>query len=340
MKNKKLCLALLASICMCTGCNESSSKTKPNTEEKTLTDFIDVTKIDIEVDETFDLNPYFLNPDAPFSFQIINEKTASLNDKVITGVKKGSTELYIYYGDSYQKIPVNVFDKKALKMSFDFSKGRLYNKKVLIFGDSVSYGAGLKAGESKWWEILQSNLGFNATNYAVSGTTMTYMYAGSNIEKEYRSSGRMFNGVGFILSNINQVKTADYIFIFYGHNDLYFQPPIGDSNEAPKTLDECTSFKASYAYGIKTIQENNPKARIILITPNYSIYTPNPNYNIHLGYADYNEAILDLAEYYRLKTYYIWELTKEAHEKQSILADNVHMNARGHQILADYILNS
>ena len=358
MKMKKLCLSLLASFCFCTGCNSSGGgssslnggssnsgssfvEKQPDLSNKTETQFVTFDSLDLEVNETFDLTSYLQESSATdFTFEIVNTNTASIDTQnVITGLATGETNLYIYSDNYYQRIALNVKEVGALSSSFTFEYGRMVNKKVLIFGDSVSYGQGLSTGQPKWWEIMQETLQFKATNYAVSGTTMTYAYEGSHIKEEYSAQGPYFNGVGFITSNVNAVRQANYIFIFYGHNDMYFQPPIGETTYLPKTMEECTTFKASYAYAINLIQTVNPSARIILITPNYSLYQPNPAYDIGLTYGHYNTAILDMAEYYHVRAVYLWDATKAEHEKQSILADSVHMNTRGHQIVANLILN-
>lgn len=355
MKFKKLGLAAFVCAFALTGCNDktSSSSSTPSVPDeivsvdvsgKTETDLIAMNDLSIEVDETYDFTKLLTDTTFAldtFELAVTNksctEVTKTSSSYILKGLKEGSSDLYVIHEDQYQIIPISILKLGALSTSFTFDWGRLSNKAVTIFGDSVSYGAGLPDG-ARYWQLLDEELNFSSVqSFAVGGTTMTYSYDGSHIWEEYSEQGKGFNGVSFVVNNSQRVIRSNYIIIFYGHNDMYFQPDIGTTEYLPEKIEDCNSFKSSYAYALNFIKKNNPYARILLITPNYSVYKPNPSYDVGLTYEDYRQAIIDMANYYGVRYLDIWDDTYEEHQKNSILSDSVHLNAHGHRVVADLI---
>ncbi len=358
MKFKKLYLAAFICVFALTGCDKtsSSSSTTPSAPPdeivsvdvtgKTEAKLIEMESLDIEVDETYDFTKLLTdtsNTLDSFELAITNKSctqvTKTSSSYILRGLKEGSSDLYIIHNNQYQIIPISILEIGALSDSFTFDWGRLSNKAVTIFGDSVSYGAGLP-DNTRYWQLLDEELNFSSVqSYAVGGTTMTYSYDDSHIWEEYAAQGKGFNGVSYVVNNSQRVIRSNYIIIFYGHNDMYFQPTIGTTEYLPSKIEDCNSFKSSYAYALNFIKQNNPYARVLLITPNYSVYQPNPSYDVGLTYADYRQAIIDMANYYNVRYLDIWDDTYQAHKENSILSDSVHLNARGHRVVADLIKN-
>ena len=113
-----------------------------------------------------------------------------LNFKKFTleGKKEGVTNLIIEKEGAYQKVKIEVKKENSLTSNWTFeqlieSKQR---KNFVVIGDSVSADE-TYFNKDKTYASLVSNLvgGKLIKNYAIGGTTATYMYKGSNIEKEY-----------------------------------------------------------------------------------------------------------------------------------------------------------
>ena len=144
---------------------------------------------------------------------------------------------------------------------------------------------------------------------------------------------------------MGELDNVDYVFIAYGHNDQYFQPPItvdGDDSYAVNSFDSCHSFKGSYRYMIETLKLANPNVRIILLNCTYSEYDKsNPSrYGKTYSYADYRNAISEIGTEYNLTTIEPWEYLSiffDAHDNKIYYKDAVHLSERGHLELGQFI---
>ena len=149
--------------------------------------------------------------------------------------------------------------------TFKINKDFFANKNLLILGDSASAQATI--GNNKTYStLLKEELNINELkNAAIGGTTLTYMYEGSNIYKEYKDNAEAIDGCRVVtnLSKNNELSKFDYVIIAYGHNDQYFQPPLDEENTNPLALNDIHSFKNSYRYIIKTLKEANKNVNII-----------------------------------------------------------------------------
>ena len=73
--------------------------------------------------------------------------------------------------------------------TFDFNIHRLEGKNIVSFGDSVTADATIGASGLTYPRLFASKYSMNfKANYAIGGTTATYMYKGSNIYKEYANN--------------------------------------------------------------------------------------------------------------------------------------------------------
>ena len=243
--------------------------------------------IKIEVNEFYDLSN-LINDDVKVTVE--NENILLFDKKIIKGLKTGKTT--IFFND--KSIEVNVIKQNSLKNDFTLSYGYLSNKNLLILGDSVSAQATIGDGKT-YSTLLKEKLNINTLlNAAIGGTTLTYMYEGSNIDKEYHSNEVALDGCRVVkkLEDENKLSNFDYVIIAYGHNDQYFKPSIDEENTIVKSLNDCHSFKNSFRFIINTLMKNNPNVRITILNCTYSEYDKaDPSkYHGNVFYIDYRKA--------------------------------------------------
>ena len=232
--------------------------------------------------------------------------------------------------------------------SYTISKDFFESKNVLILGDSVSAKATIGFENKTYSDLLKENLNINNLhNAAIGGTTLTYMYEGSNIDKEYHSHEVAIDACRVVsrLAIDNKLKDFDYVFIAYGHNDQYFKPEITQENEEQVTyLEQCKSFKGSYNFIINTLKKHNPNVKIIILNCTYSEYdiaSISP-YGNKFSYIDYRNASKEIADKNNLKYIDPWEYMKpfmDYKTTNTYYKDSVHISPLGHQKLYEFILN-
>lgn len=348
MKKKNVLALTSAMLFSLVGCSENDNSEKVS-QENYVTIVKDLSKIDIEVDETYDLS-YVIKANNGMEVMLDESTVAELNSNVITGKEVGVTSLVLSLNGNKQKVDLNVVKKGALSSTFSYETGRLGGKKIVAFGDSVTANATVGGGNT-YYDNFANKFRMNAVkNYAIGGTTATYMYEGSNIYKEYAGNTIAIDGVRVVKNayDKNELKDIDYAFIAYGHNDQYFQPPItveGDSTYDVNSFDSCHSFKGSYRYMINTLKLANPNIRIILMNCTYSKYdVSNPSrYGKTYSYADYRQAIKELSEEFSLTHIDPWEHLEiyfDAYDSKYYYKDSVHLSEAGHIVLTQYIIDS
>ena len=340
-----LAIAMLLSVC---GCGQQSTSSASSKDEF-VTIVENLNQIDIEVDETFNIS-YALKSYPEISATLENNQIATLDSDIILGKTVGESKLTLSLDGKKQLVNVNVHEKGALGSSFSFELGRLGGKKIVAFGDSVTANATVGGANTYYNNFANKYRMLDVKNYAIGGTTATYMYEGSNIYKEYANSSVAIDGVRVVKSayDSNELSDIDYAFIAYGHNDQYFQPPIsanGDDFYNINSFDSCNSFKGSYRYMINTLKAANPNIRIMLLNCTYSEYNlSNPSrYGKTYSYDDYRLAIKEIAEEFSISHIDPWdhmEIYFDAYDTRHYYKDPVHLSVEGHKILTQYIISS
>ena len=282
----------------------------------------------IEINETYDLNN---------NINFENEYVC-INNGIIKGLKEGSF--------SFENLTINVVKENALSDSFELSYGRLSNKNLLVLGDSVSAQATI--GNNKTYStLLKEALNINILhNAAIGGTTLTYMYEGSNIDKEYHNHEVAIDGCRVVsrLAVDNKLKDFDYAIIAYGHNDQFFKPEVEQENTDINYLEQCKSYKASFRFIINTLRKHNPNIRIIVLNCTYSEYdiaSVSP-YGTKYNYLSYRNASKEIASEYKLKYIDPWDYMKPYSDYQTdkyYYQDCVHISPNGHKVLFEFLLN-
>ena len=147
------------------------------------------------------------------------------------------------------------------------SRHDLTDKKIVAFGDSLTAQSTIKCPKT-YLNLLFNDCGMKYfENYAIGGTTATYMYKGSNIDKEYHDNTTAIDGCRSVKRAVenHEIDDIDYAFIEFGHNDQFFQPPLDSKDDNTLSLSNCVSFKASYRYMIRMLRKANPKIKIIIL---------------------------------------------------------------------------
>ena len=341
-----LTLISLSLFTLC-ACNEEETKVVEDEPEYT-TIVSDIEKIEIEIDETYNLG-YIVSLNEGMKVEVKDDSVVEIKDNVLKGLKVGESSIYLSLADKVQLVNVKVYEKGALSSTFSFDKERLSGKVLAAFGDSVTAPATI-GGAKTYVENFATKFKMEvAKNYAIGGTTGTYMYEGSNIYKEYATNKVAIDGVRVVKNayDLGELQNLDYVFIAYGHNDQYFQAPLnadGDDQYDLNSFASCHSFKGSYRYMINTLKLANPNVRIIILGCTYSEYDfSNPSrYGSTYKYADYIQAMKEIAEEFNLTYIDLWTYMMPYYDNYSekfYYKDSVHLSAEGHKLLANYICN-
>lgn len=347
MKKSKIVGATVAMLLSVSGCGENTSTS--SSEEQYVTIIEDFSQIDIEVGETYNIS-YAIKSNSNISVSLSDDSLAELDKNIITGKEVRESSLVLQLEDKKQLVNLNIHSKGELSETFSFDIGRLANKKIVAFGDSVTANATVGGANTYYNNFANKFRMLDVKNYAIGGTTATYMYEGSNIYKEYANATQAIDGVRVVKQayDNNELSDVDYAFIAYGHNDQYFQPPItasGDDAYDVNSFDSCKSFKGSYRYMVNTLKLANPNIRIMLLNCTYSEYdkTNKSPYGSIYSYDDYRTAIQELATELSLTYIDPWDHLQmyfDAYDSRYYYKDTVHLSEEGHKILTQYIINS
>ena len=336
----------------------SSSETQVSIEDSS--DIFDVSKY-IQKD-FFKVNDLYFNVDETYRLDLMKNDGVSLNNVnylssipnnlsisdtgLIRAISNDTQEevegkIYVYDDTNYQEIDVHVVDKNEYGnyfMSVDI--GRLYGKNVIFFGDSITHNWARYPGGNKESDNGSTSLGYNhipilnsachfnkLVNAAWSGGTMAYLY-----NHPERFVYKCFPGC--VEDHIDDLKDMDYVFVFYGTNDLTEQVKIGTDFETMEyNQTSSASFKASMKYGIERIQEVAPKANMIFMNILYRTGD-----GVSIKRSQYNEAIDDFSKAYMIKLLDVSTLFTAANSYKYLKTDGLHPSETGYQAIANYIL--
>lgn len=276
---------------------------------------------------------------------IRDQSLLSFEDDSLVALKEGQTYLMVKVEDKYQKVNVNILAENSLRSAFNFSQMEK-GKKLVSFGDSVMANATIGA-DLTYVRHIANEYGLNfVRNYAIGGTTATYMFPGSNIDKEYHGNTDAIDGVRVVKQAYDngELNDVDYAFIAYGHNDHYFQPPItveGDDEFNIENFDSAYSFIGSYRYMINLLRLANPNIKIIILNCTYSEYFyDGSQYGNKYTYLDYRKAQYQVAEEMDVKIVDPWNYLKTIFDgttRNIYYKDVVHLTVKGHDKLGTYL---
>ena len=322
-------------------------------DDTVYTTFVDLQEVNIEVGERYSLKTALANyKGVTITSKNIKVASYGTSKSAIIGKGVGTTYLVLNYKGENQKLKVNVYEQGTFSSSFAFDYFRLEGKKIAAFGDSVTADSTIGNSGKTYPRLIAERFNMEFTkNYAIGGTTATYMYVGSNIYKEYKNNKTAIDGCRVVYNAFanDELSDLDYAFIAYGHNDQYFQPPITIENDdvycVDSTFASCNSYKGSYRYMINVLREANPNVRIILLNCTYSEYDKNliSPYGNKYSYSDYRKATQEIAEEMNCRYIDPWDYMKDYFDfgkSYTYYSDSVHISAKGHQLLANYIIQN
>ena len=327
---------------------------KPNGNFTVIEDTLE--NIYIEIDEEYNLSSLYSKK---MTFTIDSDIVKVSSKGVVKGLKTGVAYGILSNGNEKQLVPVKVFEKGELSVDFTIDEYRMKGKKMVCFGDSVTFPASI-GGAPTYHELAAESLGMIAVkNYAIGGTTGTYVYEESYIYREY--GGGIYahlSGPEVIYEayKAGELADIDYAMIMFGHNDQYFQVNMEDDNDEfdIERFDRLNSVEESYRYMIRALRVANPNMRIIIINMTYSQYdvsTIAKNGNDYFGkeveYSDFQQAVKNVAIREQVKHLNPWNHLVEYFDynwdgsgKKQYYNDSVHLSPLGHKILAKYIVNA
>lgn len=189
----------------------------------------------------------------------IDDALPSLSDKtdVEIIVPIGAKKLYVSRLTSKGEPKVYKEVKSTIKIP-KFVNDVLYEKKMIVFGDSMAYGHTIP--DKVWVKLLAEKYNMNLTNKAQNGTTIVRKTTTMG-DSKFLDTDSIYAKV---MDNLNNPVDADYVVVFGGTNDIARndQCPLG-------TIDDATSqtFYGALNAICQRLIQTYPKGHICFITP-------------------------------------------------------------------------
>ena len=181
-------------------------------------------------------------------------------------------------------------------------------------GDSVTNGAKLNAGESIYWQLVQTALGFGETvGLGVNGSCYSTK---SDFGMDHEP----------LPTRYQQIPQTDLIFLALGTNDFGRNTPMGTMEDQ-----EDISFYGAINFVLNELETQCPDSQIILMTPIIR-YDKTKN-ALDLQLQDYIDAIKAVGEKRGLPVVDMYTATATK-LPSGLFSDTVHPDKLGHQVMA------
>lgn len=207
------------------------------------------------------------------------------------------------------------------------------NKAITCLGDSITQGDSGEGGLiPSYVPRMQSLLQTMPTNAGLGGSKITPM----SDDKGSSFVGRM-----------GSIKDQDVVTIFGGINDFQWDAPLGKMSDS---TDNPTTFYGALKDIVTTLSKNNPKAKLMFITPmkttKFQYHTfdengelmKNANGNTQL---DFVNAIKQVADYYSIPVLDMYSCSNYSpylpSQVDNFTADGLHPTAHGYERIAQTI---
>ena len=208
------------------------------------------------------------------------------------------------------------------------------NKKITFLGDSVTSGGTTSNGKQafSYVDYLKDYLGAEITNKGLSGSVITE----GNIENQTQS----------FVSRSNQIQDQDFVTIFGGINDFWFNSPLGSMKDSS---DNVETFYGALKFLVENLSKKNPNAHFLFVTPLKECKEGAPHtyednnkfvlYKNRAGFTeeDYVNAIKEVAAYYSVPVLDLFNssnMNPYIESQRQYFADDLHPNQLGAQRLA------
>ncbi len=349
--NKKI-LGLLTCCLLLSGCKEdvgSNSSNSSNKDDANRREIVQVEHIDLAVNEIYYL---FTMISAEFKNQIVTIDPsdnpycyADSDLGILKGLSIGSTTIRVRSNNFYQDVEINVANDAYVNSHFVVDRGRLYGKKAVFFGDSITdnnenirpdlpiYHTGFDYYPGKIRDEVHLT---DMHDYAISGATAAICPSiGTKINSAYQVQTAINEGT---------LAEADYVFIMFGTNDFMRCVPFGSIDDEPTTIEGTTTFYGAYNYFYKKVLEINPKVRIVALEITYSTWGQDSKYiysdagTYGTTRADYTGYVRNIVNKYGFISIPTWDLWNETNW-QTYIPDGIHPANLGHTRLMHRILN-
>lgn len=253
---------------------------------------------------------------------------------IICGKSEGKTCLT--YGDG-NLLKIKVVRSHDLDTFIEFDRGKMYGKKFVIYGDSISARATLQTGEKDWKDFLQQALGFTYECFAVSGSLFSYQYSHESIVPARKC------GCEYIDENSQANQEADYALIWYGTNDFSCNVPIGNPVEIDISAAQTDSLKSSICYAVQCLRKDNPDIKLIFLTQLYRDDLYNNGRVINgagVSIQRYGNAIKELSDELGYTVFDMLPIFSHEDFRAGDIytKDGLHPNEKGHRVISDTLL--
>lgn len=239
---------------------------------------------------------------------------------------------YQYFG--WISIYTREYDFGKYGSTHDLAAQPWLNKKVACLGDSITEGDSGEGGLiDSYVPKLSKYIGTVPENYGKCGALITK---------------KTDDDISFV-NRVGAIKDKDVVTVFGGINDFQWNAPLGTMADGPE---KPTTFYGALKYVITTLSVNNPKAKLMLITPmkttKFQYHTfddsgnlmRNANGNTQLEFVN---AIKQVADYYSIpvldmyncSNYSPYLPSQRGHD--SFTADGLHPTAHGYERIAQTI---
>lgn len=357
-----LCLSflMLCPLAACGGANDSSSASNGQNTDYFISGYHDLY---LATDETYHLQKmleYSIGEESADDIVVsLSSEVASYDNGIITPNKTGTCILSLTNGELEQKINLNITAPDQYDMSnMSIDVGRLYNKNIVFFGDSITHNWAKYPNGDTSLENDTVSLGYpshyivqlnnvcrfaSVENCAWSGGTMATPPKNSRTRQIYKCFSYCAE------HNEEAIKNSDYVFIWYGTNDYHEFYEIGESEDIAESCEKKSTFIGGMKYGLNKILEYNPNVKIIV--SNLLARTCNTDLGAvkEKDMLKYNDAIKTVASMYKTRLLDMFGLftmkemrAKGLSQETGIFYtdDGLHPNDNGYTVVTRFILNN
>lgn len=287
---------------------------------------------DTRIEGSYKVLPGVINtPDINKEFLV---KITHMGDKYIyTAYGISISECIIYEAMLYYD-SINILTSTQWFRINAGNKSKFDGKRLLIFGDGISFGVGASTiSKTSYASLLYEKYGFRITNYSVGNATVGN-YANDLLKEKS------------ILTQIDNAtidNTSEYALIFAGTNDYSnIKSDLGDINDYKDT-----TFYGSLNMAISKILMTNPSTKLVLVTPLYRTCInigDNKNcddYQVNYKWLyQFSNAILEVAKKHRIPVLDLFNYgTINKYNADYYLSNGLYPNDKGHELLSDKIFD-
>ncbi|MDY6024502.1 MAG: SGNH/GDSL hydrolase family protein [Candidatus Borkfalkiaceae bacterium] len=316
MKRISVVIAIILSVLFIAGCG---GKTKETVEKESFV---------LGLGDTFNIGEYLKESEiVTENVESGNESVLSFSDGILTAEKTGLSKVTASTEDKNYVYTISVVENAVTE--FKINRGYFYGKKVVFYGDSISAKVGVTSG-TDYIDNLTEKLGINSERFSVGGALYTHWTAlGYNRE----------SCCNLIVNHSEYNKNADYVVLFFGTNDFGRRVNIGKDTDNPQQLNDVKTFKGAINFAVRKLREENPELKILLLTPLIRADRSLVN-DIGVSLSEYVNAVVRMGELNDARVIDLYNLftAEEIAAGNGYTTDSLHINAKGHLRLSNYIL--